>query len=248
MNAPSELSESVVNPLADPFVTVPETTLKDGTVVPSFLAGKYASSKSESGAVVITDNLPPWVNINYFDAIAASQAAGLALITELQYLALATNIAAQDINWTGGKVGEGKLFQGIRKYNFRTAQAGNVESPDTDERRWFELSNGERIYDIAGNVYSWIFDDVQGTETGVVARAFAKDSPSLISAPYPSLEKGVGWVPEFDDEDEIIDWSGDALIRGGCFDSRGDAGAFGLGYVWPLDDGHFVGFRCTKSL
>jgi hypothetical protein len=122
-------------------------------------------------------------------------------------------------------------------------QPHSYEPSDADERRWHELSNGERIYDFAGHLYSWVFDDVQGDENGLIAKAFEADSPSLTTAPAKSMENGVGWMPNAG-----ADWSGDALGRGGYFDSGDRAGVFRLNFGWPDDEYDVVGFRCTKSL
>lgn len=223
------------------FVTVPDVTLPNGIVVPSFQVGQYISSRSAVDTVQITASAAPWVNINYHDTQKACRDAGFSLITELQCLAIAHDIANQDINWSGGKVGEGKLFQGLHKGSASSAQAGDFEPADAEERRWHQLSNGSRIYDFAGNAYTWVFDDVQGDEQGLVSKAFTKDSPSITTAPHPSMEHGMGWRPKAG-----ADWSGGALLRGGCWNSVGYAGAFYLGLGWPDLDFGLVGFRCTK--
>lgn len=225
----------------DRFITVPETTLPNGVVVPAFQVGQYASTKGDDGKLAIRAEGAPWVRINYSDAKKACETAGYKLITETQWLAIAYNASQQDANWTGGKVGEGKLFQGIRKGNVSSAQPGSYTSPDADEQRWLTLSNGERICDLNGNVWQWVFDDVQGNESGLIAKAFAKDSPSITTRPFPSLKAGMGWIPEAG-----ANWSGRALIRGGCWFSDDYAGAFVLGYGWPGGGGVDVGFRCTK--
>lgn len=224
----------------DQFITVPETTLPDGSIVPSFQVGQFACGKGEDGKLVITAEAAPWVRINFEEAKAACEAAGYRLITERQWLSIAYNASQQGCNWTKGKVGEGKLFRGIRKGNVSSAQPGSFEPEDKKERRWLTLSNGERICDINGNVFQWVFDDVQGNESGLIAKPFAEDCASL-QAPYPSCKKGMGWRP-----DGSRDWSGDVLIRGGCWDSESDVGAFGLGYGWPDYRYDLVGFRCTK--
>ncbi|MFD2271372.1 hypothetical protein ACFS07_10230 [Undibacterium arcticum] len=46
--------------------------------------------------------------------------------------------------------------------------------------------------------------------------------------------------------DSARDWSGGALIRGGCWRSDDCAGAFSLNHDWPDIDYDRVGFRCTK--
>lgn len=224
---------------ANAFITVPEVTLPGGIVVPSFRVGQFAASKGADGLVAVTAEGAPWVRINYHDAAAACAAAGLAMITETQWLAIATDAARQDCNWTKGKVGHGKLFSGIRKGNVDSAQPGTYEPEDAKERRWLTLSNGERICDINGNVWQWVRDDVHGDEQGLTTIIKA-DSPSLTTAPYPSMKKGMGFRP-----DGECDWSGRALIRGGCWLSGRDAGAFYLGYVWPSNAYDIVGFRCT---
>lgn len=221
------------------FIPVPETTLPNGQIVPTFQVAQFISSKGPAGIAQSTGQGEPWVDINYHDSVTACKNVGANLITETQALAIAWNISQQDINWTGGKVGEGDLYQGIHLGNVDKAQPGTYE-PSESERRWHQLSNGERIFDFAGNTYTWVFDDVQGDENGLIAKPFAEDSASLM-APYPSMNKGMGWRPAAG-----YNWSGDALVRGGCWNSESYAGAFILGYGWPGDESGGVGFRCTK--
>jgi len=222
------------------LIEVPETILPSCQTIPAFKVGKYLCSKGEQGNLAVTADRAPWVNINFSDAKAACEAAGFKLITESQSLAIAWNISQQAINWTGGEVGSGDLYQGLRNGDFDEPQPPIVETEDATEQRWFELSNGERIYDFAGNAYTWVFDDVQGDENGLIAKPFSEDTPSL-TAPYKSLEKGMGWRPEAG-----ANWSGDALIRGGSWYSGCKAGAFRLYFVWPSYGWEVIGFRCTN--
>lgn len=222
------------------LIEVPETKLPSGLVVPAFHVGKYPCSKDSAGNLAVTAEGTPWVRINFADAKAACESAGLRMITESQWLAIAWNASQQDCNWTKGKVGEGKLFQGIRKDKVSSAQPGNFVPEDKKERRFLTLSNGAQICDLNGNVWQWVFDDIQGDEAGLVAKAFAEDSPSIITAPFPSLKKGMGWRP-----DAGSNWSGRALIRGGCWTSERSAGAFYLGDDWPGSEWDDIGFRCT---
>ena len=224
------------------FITVPEMTLPSGIAVPSFQYGQFACSKGSDGKAVITEDGTPWVIITFEEAKAACADIGCQLVTEKQELAIRLNAAQQDYNWTKGKAGEGKLFRGLRKGNVSSAQPGTFQSPDAKERRWLTLSNGEKVCDLNGNVFSWVFDDVQGDENGLTTIIKA-DSPSLTTAPYPSKEKGMGWRP-----DGERDWSGFALIRGGCWYSVSTAGVFGLLSDYPDHRYGSVGFRCTKSL
>lgn len=227
--------------LTDGFITVPARTLPTGQHVPEFQVGKYVCSKSKDGLAFVSADGKPWVNINFAGAKTACEVAGFSLITELQYLSIACDIAEQDINWTGGKVGQGKLFQGLHLGTVKGAQDGHYVSPNESERRWHQLSNGERIYDFSGNVWTWVFDDVHGNGEGIISSTITADSPSLACAPDECHKQGGGYLP-----DAPLNWSRVALIRGGCWCSGDDAGVFLLGYGWP-DYGYvYLGFRCTK--
>jgi hypothetical protein len=223
------------------FITVPETTLPNGHVEPTFQVGQFLCSKGVDGKAEVTAEGTPWTSIKFADAKAACEAIGAALITETQALAIAHNVAAQDCNWTKGKVGEGKLFRGLRKGNVSSAQSGTYEPTDPKERRWLTLSNGERICDINGNAFSWIFDNVRG-DSGGLTGIIEADSMSL-QAPFPSQENGIGWRP-----DGRRDWSGLALVRGGCWYSESSAGVFYLNIGWRDRELDLVGFRCTKPI
>lgn len=220
-------------------VLVPETTLPGGLVVPAFRVGKFLASRSPSGLPQSTSTGVPWVEIDHDDTLAACAEAGLKPITESQILAIAFNASQHPANWSGCAVGEGVLHRGLHKGTVDRAQPGTYISPDPEEVREFVLSNGETIFDVAGNVYCRVFDDIQGDERGLTTIIKA-DSPSLSTPPFPSMEKGMGWFP-----DGERDWSGLALVRGGCWYSGRNAGAFGRGYDWPSGAYVNVGFRCT---
>ncbi|MFC3107384.1 SUMF1/EgtB/PvdO family nonheme iron enzyme [Undibacterium arcticum] len=228
-------------PIAPGFVPVPETKLPGGIVVPAFQVAQYVSSDGGDGKVEVSATAKPWTKINFQSAKQACTNAGYSMITETQWLAIAYNASQQAENWTEGRVGHGTMFQGIRKGNVSSAQPGDFQSKDPEERRWLVLSNGSRICDFNGNVFQWVFDDVQGDEQGLIAKTITLESPSQSTAPYPSDKKGLGYRP-----DSARDWSGRALIRGGCCFSDDYAGAFNLGLDWPDDDYGNVGFRCTK--
>ncbi len=225
---------------ANEFVTVPESIV-DGIVVPEFQVGKYLCSKSELDGPAVTADGTPWVRVSHGEANAICASAGMFMLTELQALAIAQNIVNQPINWTDDAVGKGKVYQGLHKGTVSGPQNGHYTSPLAIERRWHELSNGERIYDFAGHVFTWIFDNVQGDSSGVVEQAFTPASPSIRVAPYPSLKCGMGWQPS-----PTADWAGDALIRGGYWDDGDDAGVFHLDRTRPGNRNDSVGFRCTK--
>jgi len=225
---------------AQGFVRVPATTLPCGIRVPAFAVARWLAACGPGGHVLLSETARPWVNIGYHAAREACLRSGLGLLTELQALAIAHDLARQAINWSGGAVGEGRLFQGLHLGGFGGAQPANVASPDPRERRWHELSNGERIHDFAGNAFSWVFDDVQGNPEGVVAREFAPDSPTVSGAPGAPLQQGLGWWPKGGSN-----WYGRALARGSSWSSREGAGVFTVIDERPRSERPYIGFRCT---
>src|ERR1019366_4882232 len=111
-----------------PFVSVPAVTLPCGLTVQPFLIGKYLCGCDTRGRAIVSSTAAPWVYLDYFEALMACALAGVSLVTELQCLAIAYDIVMQDINWTGGKVGVGAVFQGMHKGTVTSAQPGDFVS------------------------------------------------------------------------------------------------------------------------
>jgi hypothetical protein len=234
---------AVAHGLPAGFVVVPATTLPGGIEVPAFAVARWLAACGPDGQVVLSDALPPWVHIGYHAARLACALAGFELLTELQALAIAHDIAGQAANWTGGAVGAGSLYQGLHRGRFGAAQPACVASPDPIERRWFVLSNGACLFDAAGNAFSWVFDDVQGDGDGIVAHCFAPGSPTLATAPGAPMQQGLGWWPRAGRS-----WWGRALARGGSWSSQEGAGVFTVVDERPQSERAYVGFRCTLPL
>jgi hypothetical protein len=240
---------SVANERAGPedwahaFVPVPATTLPCGITVPAFAVARWLAARGPNGRVLLAEDARPWVHLGYHAARAACRRSGLGLLTELQALAIAHDVARQAANWSGGAVGQGSLYQGLHLGGFRGPQPASVDSLDPRERRWHVLSNGERIHDLAGNAFTWVFDDVQGDAEGVVVRAFASDSPTVSGAPGEPLQRGLGWWPKAGSS-----WWGQALARGGAWSSQEGAGVFTVVDERPRTERPYIGFRCTLPL
>jgi hypothetical protein len=226
-----------------PFVLVPQTTLPSGITVEPFLVARYLASRGRRARVQVDAGAAPWVNVCYYQARRVCERSGVRLLTELQALAIAHDLAGQAANWSGGAVGAGALFQGLHKGRFRSPQPAYVEPRDPLERRWHVLSTGERIYDFAGNAFSWVADDVQGDEDGIVRRTFAIDSPTVAGAPGQRLAQGLGWWPQAG-----RNWWGRALARGGSVTSGEGAGVFLVVDEKPRAERSHIGFRCTLPL
>ncbi len=106
----------------------------------------------------------PWRRISQIKAREACEALNhegesrYALISNPEWMTIARNIENQDINWTGGTIGNGSLFQGNigvtsdSSYNGANPEGGTGR--DTKARH--VLSNGKEIWDLSGNVYEWL--------------------------------------------------------------------------------------------
>jgi hypothetical protein len=222
------------------FVLIPRTTLPSGLVVESFWYARYPASKGPDGKLVHDISAKPWVNVSFDQAGTAAEAAGMQIARETQELVVRHLICQQPENWTNGKVGEGSVYQGLHRGTVSSAQPADFQTAE-NERNWHVLPGGERVYGVAGNVWTYSFDDLQGDERGLVAGRMKSDSISVATAPYPSNKKGMGYRTDGD-----CDRSGSALVRGGCWGGGGIAGVFGLGCADPRYSGDGVGFRCTK--
>lgn len=225
------------------FIAVPATTLPCGIHVPAFAVARWLAARGPDGLVLLSETAAPWVRIGYHEARTACARSGVGLLTEVQALAIAHDLARQSANWSGGAVGVGCLFQGLHRGRFDGPQPACVVSPDPLERRWHMLSNGERIVDAAGNAFSWVFDDVQGDASGLVAHSFAPGSPTLATAPGAPMQHGLGWWPRAGRS-----WWGRALARGGSWSSQEGAGVFTVVDERPQAMRAYVGFRCTLQL
>lgn len=114
----------------------------------------------------------PWVKISQTSAIAEASTVctGCHLITDAEWLTIAQNVLRVESNWSGGSVGNGYIYSGHN--DSRDGASGGGADPlaaSTDEdgyfgtgnvapsnqRRTLTLSNGEVIWDLAGNVWEW---------------------------------------------------------------------------------------------
>ena len=76
-------------------------------------------------------------------------------MTNDQWMTIATNIANKSSNWSNGNVSDGALNRGhSNTLNTHALAATNGEGSGT-EKRTHTLSNGEVIWDMAGNVWEW---------------------------------------------------------------------------------------------
>ncbi len=99
----------------------------------------------------------PWVNINQNDAKTECEKIGAHLITNAEWMAIARDIESVKSNWTGGAVGSGILNRGNSD---SSAAMDGTDLLSGVNKRTHTLSNGQVIWDFAGNVWEWVDDTI----------------------------------------------------------------------------------------
>ena len=209
---------------------------------------KY-EAKNASGVATSQASGTPWVNISQTSAMTTSAAActDCHLISEAEYLTIAHNVLSVDSNWSSGTVGSGYIYSG---HNDNSAVALAASSNDSDgysgtgntspsnQRRTLTLTNGEVIWDIAGNVNDWTSGQTSGGQPGVSGYAWRQwnaiaGTGSLSPNPHPSYgtpaasnwttTHGIGRTYSSSTETGLR-----GFPRGGTWSAGGDAGVLTL--------------------
>lgn len=245
-------------------------SLADGTTCTA-----SASSESPNSAVANT----PWVNIDQQDAKTecASLGKGYHLITNDEWMTIATNVAAQGANWDGGTVGVNEMARGHSDNN--PSSACEADSSDANayvetncatrsstgtfnQRRTHNLSNGEVIWDLAGNAWEWTsyfndsdkpYDATDGSpvaswrEYTLIDTFGAMSQTDLIS--QAAVTGSWSSTQSIGQYYAGTSGSGGALRRGGNWYDATLAGVFSAGLdVSPTNLGSNFGFRCVVSV
>ena len=107
----------------------------------------------------------PLTSISQIDSITACESIGGHLITNNEWMTLARNIERVPSNWSSGIVGDGNIYSGHNDAAPHAALVGDINNDNgyylTDQtsgnqRRTLILTNGEVVWDLAGNVSEWI--------------------------------------------------------------------------------------------
>ena len=179
------------------YITVPGSSLF-GTK--AFCAMKY-EAKNVGGVATSQAASTPWVSISQTDAITTSSAAcsGCHLISEAEYLTIAHNVLSVASNWSGGTVGSGYIYSGhndnsagaLAASSDSDGYAGTGNVSPSNQRRTLTLTNGEVIWDMAGNVHDWTAGQTSGGQPGASGYAWREwntvaGTGSLSPNPHPS--------------------------------------------------------------
>lgn len=153
-----------------------------------FCVMKY-EAKNVAGIATSQPASIPWISITQTAAKTActSRGTGYDLISNPEWMAVAYDIEKTSTNWSTGTVGLGALFRGHTDelaiaandasrvlsvtdtadyYNGTGNNSGQAMGSGREQKRVFHLSNGEVIWDFAGNVWEWTDWSRGGALTG----------------------------------------------------------------------------------
>lgn len=216
----------------------------------------------------------PWVNMSQPNAIAEAAALGSSyhLITEGEWLTIAQNVLGVSSNWSGGSVGLGYIYSGHNDgspYNTVPASTDDndnfsyITGSSANQRRTLMLSNGEVIWDLAGNAWEWTSDTITGTkQPGLSGEAsyvwkewnngsllmnglsgVSRPSATSTAAASYSSTQGIGQL--------LSNYSDSILrgyLRGGSFGNGISTGVLTLNFGHaPSSTGDDFGFRVSKN-
>ncbi len=140
------------------------------------------SGTSCSGQPISQAANRPWVNVTHAEAISAcaSLGSGYALMSNAEFMTIARNLEASGPNWRFGIVNSNGAIKGHFDNNPSNTLAATTDDADgcfgtgnncngawfTDQRnrRTFNLTNGQIIWDISGNAEEWVSTTFSQTE------------------------------------------------------------------------------------
>ncbi|MFZ2125352.1 MAG: prepilin-type N-terminal cleavage/methylation domain-containing protein [Candidatus Saccharimonadales bacterium] len=224
----------------------------------------------------------PWSVINQSTAINRANEActGCHLVTEAEWLTVAQNVLSVNSNWSGGTVGSGYIYIGHSDQTPNTQLAADTDDNNgyfgtsnfagdstvtwgttgDSQRRTLTLTNGEVIWDLAGNVFEW----TSGTNTirkpGVIGAGWAVREWTAITYPgtlaidpSPSATgiSGANTWTTANGIGNIYSSYEDTTLRG-FLRSGGWGSATGSGVLYlglnnaPSYPGTYIGFRVAK--
>lgn len=244
----------------------------------SFTDGSTCAGSASTENPTSTAANTPWVNINQQDAImeCTSLGKGYHLITNDEWMTIATNLAAQGNNWDGGTVGINEMSRGHSDNNPSSAceadandanayvetdcATGRSSSGTFNQRRTHILSNGEVIWDLAGNVWEWTsyFNDSDKPNAGVSWIEYSGISsstsmPATDLAPNNAIKSF--WNDGWNSAQSIGRYfpgpngSGGGLLRGAVWSDNLISGLFSAFlHRAPTGSDPLAGFRCTVEV
>ena len=248
------------------------------------IAGQSNGNQTYSSAFVPESRADgtPWVNITQTNAIAeastVSGCTGCHLMTEAEWMTLAANVLSVPSNWSGGTVGSGYIYSGHNDNSPASSLAastddtdgyngtGNSSSSSPSQRRTLTLTNGEVVWDLAGNVNEWTSQTITTSSIGIsgdsafnwrqwnlAGLSFGNIPTSSLPSALASLS-GLSGITGWTSTQGIgqlyanyADATSRAFIRGGNWGSGSNAGVLTLNLSYaPSSTYTSLGFRVAR--
>ena len=234
-----------------------------------FYIMKYHASNDGSN-VPLSDGSAGWNSISFNDAGGSPNAYDacevlddetsdydIHLTTNREWMTVARQVAQDSSNWVDqdgdgtGDIGstgiDGGLYQGNHdeggNYD-RAVNLGDYPEPASsggETERTHNLSSGDQVWDMSGDVYNWVDAEEDGTDMsspGSGGKLYEKDPRgSQVGSRDSNQAKGLGEDSGFSD--------GDAALRGGRWGDGTGAGVFDARSYAPSGSFSTFGFRCS---
>jgi Tfp pilus assembly protein PilE len=236
-----------------------------------FCVMKYEAKQASATVPISQTSGAPWVNISQTNAITYSAnvvgCTGCHLVSEPEWLTLAQNVLSVASNWSGGAVGSGYIYSGhndnspvaalVADTNDGNGYGGTGNSATSSQRRTLTLTNGEVIWDLAGNVQEWTNAQVNTGQPGLSGYAFREwtavtGTGTVSPSPFPGAvaaaggswnsAQGIGGLYS-----NSVDTTLRGFFRGGYWASSSVAGVLSLGLNFtPSGTDPSIGFRVSR--
>lgn len=185
-----------------------------------FCVMKYELKVSGSVAVSTAAG-DPALGFSYDDAVTgAANTCGIChVITESEWMTIAANVASVGSNWSSGSVGVGYIYSGHNDNDPANPLPASTSDSDgyygtnnsaadssvrggvvgKSQRRTLTLTNGEVIWDFAGNAWEWTASTISGgsqpgitSETGYTWKEWTAPSLQMNGLPPSSRPSALG--------------------------------------------------------
>ncbi len=246
------------------FILVPGD---GGLGTTDFCVSKYEMKNDGSGNAVAQAGSTPYVNINATDAFTkcSNLGASYSMITNPQWMTVARNIEGVAGNWSGASVGSGLIRRGHtdnspaysvsastddQGYSGTEQSSSDSAGSGWEQGRTHTLSNGELIWDFAGNVWEWVdWDTTAGFTLGPTnAAATWKELTTLEGSVGANDVQSTGGYTSAQSFGQWYGGAGGATIRGGYRNGTTTSGIFSLNLTNASSFTNvYVGFRCVYA-
>lgn len=241
-----------------------------------FCVMKYEAKDAGNNVPVSVPAGTPWVNISQTTAITNSAnvagCTGCHLISEAEWMTLAQNVLSVPSNWSSGTVGTDFIYSGHNDNvpsnslpvttDDNDGYNGTNNTTGSNQRRTLTLTNGEVIWDMAGNVEEWTTGQIIGNQPGNIGEVSysLKNWNSLtipgnfLVNPTPFFTGIVGadsWTASINGIGGVYSNSGEITLRGfrrgGYINASSGGGVLSIGLSGtPSSFGTGAGFRVAR--